>query len=124
MSKTLSRFSGGMVTVNGTTAYPNPVSGVCAGTSIVVGPSMSNFAEIAGAFLDAGALVQVSDADAARRELLALFADPARCQRLGDAARGVLDRHRGAVERTMREIADVMQVRAGAFRSAEAGVTR
>jgi 3-deoxy-D-manno-octulosonic-acid transferase len=91
---------------------------------IVVGPSMSNFAEIAGAFLDAGALVQVSDADAARRELLALFADPARRQRLGDAARGVLDRHRGAVERTMREIADVMQVRAGAFRSADAGVTR
>ena len=44
---------------------------------IVVGPSMSNFADIARSFLDAGALVQVPDAAAAQRELLALFADRA-----------------------------------------------
>jgi 3-deoxy-D-manno-octulosonic-acid transferase len=78
---------------------------------IVVGPSMSNFAEIARVFLEAGALVQAPDAATAQRELLALFADPSRRQSLGAAAQGVLDRHRGAVGRTMREISAVMAAR-------------
>lgn len=91
---------------------------------IVVGPSMSNFADIARSFLDAGALVQAQDATEARRELLALFVDAPRRQRLGEAARGVLDRHRGAVDRTMAEIAAVMGPRARALRSATAGVVR
>ncbi len=88
---------------------------------IVVGPSMSNFADIAGSFLEAGALVQVPDAAAAERELLALFTDAPRRQRLGEAARSVLDRHRGAVERTMREIGDVMRMHPVPLRSADAG---
>ncbi|BCS34766.1 3-deoxy-D-manno-octulosonic acid transferase [Luteitalea sp. TBR-22] len=90
---------------------------------IVVGPSMSNFAEIARVFLEAGALVQVPDAATAQRELLALFADPTRRQALGAAAQGVLDRHRGAVGRTMREISAVMATRAVAA-GAMAGVGR
>ncbi len=92
------------------------------GRPIVVGPSMSNFAEIARAFLDAGALVQVPDAAAAQRELLALFADEGRRQRLGDAARGVLDRHRGAVTRTMREITAVIRAYGGVVPPAGTGV--
>jgi 3-deoxy-D-manno-octulosonic-acid transferase len=88
---------------------------------IVVGPSMSNFADIARSFLEAGALVQVPDAAAAQRELLALFTDAPRRQRLGEAARSVLHRHRGAVERTMREIGDVMRMHAAPLRSADAG---
>jgi 3-deoxy-D-manno-octulosonic-acid transferase len=78
---------------------------------IVVGPSMSNFADIARSFLDAGALVQAPDADAAQREMLSLFADASRRQRLGEAARAVLEHHRGAVQRTMQEIAEVMTAR-------------
>lgn len=89
---------------------------------IVVGPSMSNFADITRSFLAAGGLVQVPDAAAAQREVLALFADPERRQTVGDAARAVLDRHRGAVEHTLREIAEVMRVRAGARPSADAGI--
>ena len=91
---------------------------------IVVGPSMSNFADIARSFLEAGALVQAQDAVEARRELIALFADPPRRQRLGEAARGVLDRHRGAVDRTMAEIAAVMGTRVNALPSATAGIAR
>ena len=96
------------------------------GCPIVVGPSMSNFAEIAHLFLEAGALVQVSDARAAQREILALFADPARRQALGAAARGVLDRHRGAVDRTMREVTAAMSAHdSGAARAAgQAGTAR
>lgn len=87
---------------------------------IVVGPSMSNFADIARSFLEAGALVQASDADAAQREVLSLFADPVRRERLGEAARGVLEGHRGAVERTMSEIAAVLRARGGAVTTADA----
>ena len=94
------------------------------GRPIVVGPSMSNFAEMARNFLDAGAMVQVEDAAGAQRELLALFADPSRRQRLGDAARAVLERHRGAVGRTMREVAEVMRTRSGARQPTGAGVGR
>jgi 3-deoxy-D-manno-octulosonic-acid transferase len=79
------------------------------GRPIVVGPSMSNFAEIARIFLDAHAMVQVPDAAAAQRELIALFADAPRRHALGEAARAVLDRHRGAVDRTMQEVGGVMR---------------
>jgi 3-deoxy-D-manno-octulosonic-acid transferase len=89
---------------------------------IVVGPSMSNFADITRSFLDAGGLVQAQDADEARREVLALFADGARRQRLGDAARRVLDQHRGALARTMAEVGAVMRARADALRSAAGSV--
>ncbi|MCC6161800.1 MAG: 3-deoxy-D-manno-octulosonic acid transferase [Acidobacteria bacterium] len=79
---------------------------------IIVGPSMTNFADITRRFLDAGGLVQVADAAEARGEVVALFGDAARRERLGRAARGVLDRHRGAVDRTLFEIAGVMRARA------------
>lgn len=88
---------------------------------IVVGPSMSNFADMTRSFLDAGALVQAPDADTAQRELLALFADAPRRARLGAAARAVLDRHRGAVERTMQQIADVVEGRPGLAAGAAGG---
>ena len=78
------------------------------GRPIVVGPSMSNFAEIAQTFLEAAALVQVPDGETAQRAIADLFDDPDRRQRLGEAARGVLDRHRGAVGRTMRELREVL----------------
>jgi 3-deoxy-D-manno-octulosonic-acid transferase len=80
-----------------------------AGRPIVVGPSMSNFAEIARIFLDADAIVQVPDAMSATREILALLADPARREALGSRARGVLDAHRGAVDRTMAVVTEVMR---------------
>jgi 3-deoxy-D-manno-octulosonic-acid transferase len=79
------------------------------GRPIVVGPSMSNFAEIARLFLAEGALVQVPDAAAASREILALFDDPVRRRAVGEAAGAVLARHRGAVARTMHEIAEVLR---------------
>lgn len=86
---------------------------------IVVGPSMSNFADIARSFLEADALIQAADAAGAQQELLSLFADAPRRQRLGEAARGVLDQHRGAVQRTMREIVAVMSARGAARHSTD-----
>jgi 3-deoxy-D-manno-octulosonic-acid transferase len=75
---------------------------------IVVGPSMSNFAEIAALFRDADALVQVPDGDGLTMAVLDLFATPARRDQLGARARALLEQHRGAGRRTLEAIAQVL----------------
>ena len=82
------------------------------GRPVVVGPSMSNFADITRLFLDAGALVQAPDAATAQVEIVALFADAPRRARLGEAAVRVLAQHRGAVDRTMQDVEHVIETHA------------
>lgn len=82
------------------------------GKPIVVGPSMSNFAEIAQTFLAEGAIVQVDDAAGAIAEIRALAGDPQRRAALGHAAARVVQTRGGAVARTLQEITSVMRTRA------------
>jgi 3-deoxy-D-manno-octulosonic-acid transferase len=74
------------------------------GKPIVFGPHMQNFREIAAAFLDRGAAVQVRGGDDLESTIVALAGDPARCAALGAAARALVERNRGARERTLHEI--------------------
>ena len=83
------------------------------GRPVVVGPSMSNFADITRLFLQAGALVQAPDAATAQAEIVALFGDPPRRARLGEAALRVLAHHRGAVDRTMQEVEHLIETSVG-----------
>ena len=71
------------------------------GKAVVVGPHMENFQEMAELFLAAGALVQVPNAEALSDSMLELVADDAKRGRIGEAARTLIDGHRGAVERTV-----------------------
>ena len=71
------------------------------GKPIVVGPHMTNFAEITRAFLENGAAEQVPDAAALEEALLALLSDPVRRARLGAAARALVEANRGARTRTL-----------------------
>jgi 3-deoxy-D-manno-octulosonic-acid transferase len=71
-----------------------------AGKPVVVGPHMENFQEIADHFRAEGALVQVSSAGDLAREVSALLLDEARRTELGERARGLVGRNRGAVGRT------------------------
>jgi 3-deoxy-D-manno-octulosonic-acid transferase len=75
--------------------------------AIVVGPSMHNFPDIAEAFLEAGAMVQVESGDGLTREVLDLMIDAGRRDALGQAARALAESHRGARQRTLDEIASV-----------------
>jgi len=75
---------------------------------IVFGPSMHNFADIADAFLRQGAAWQVQSESDLERALVTLMADAARRDRMGAAARAVLGANRGATERTLAVIADVL----------------
>ncbi len=78
------------------------------GKPVLFGPHMENFGEIAAAFLEAGAAVQVNDEwefEAALRDLLR---DPDRRAALGRAARAIVETNHGARERTLAAIAELL----------------
>jgi 3-deoxy-D-manno-octulosonic-acid transferase len=69
---------------------------------------MENFAEIAGAFLSNGAAVQVRTARELEDVVVSLMADPVRRARLGAAARALIDANRGAKDKTLTVLADLV----------------
>jgi 3-deoxy-D-manno-octulosonic-acid transferase len=78
------------------------------GKPIVFGPHMQNFREIADAFVDNDAAVQVRSERGFDAALLALVTDPVRRARLGAAARALVEANRGAKDKTMAVIADLL----------------
>ena len=71
------------------------------GKAIVVGPHMDNFAEITSHFVAQKAVVQVRDATEFEIESVDLVRDRGRRERLGNAARELVESCRGATKRTM-----------------------
>ncbi|HEX6323160.1 MAG TPA: glycosyltransferase N-terminal domain-containing protein, partial [Vicinamibacterales bacterium] len=78
------------------------------GKSIVFGPHMGNFKEIAETFLTNRAAIQVHHPRELESTIVALMGDPVRRARLGAAARALVDANRGATDRTLEVIADLM----------------
>ena len=70
----------------------------------VFGDSMENFAEIAARFIEAGAAIQVGSPEDAGVELIHLLKDCDKMQRMGDAARRLVENSRGALDRSLAEI--------------------
>ena len=77
----------------------NLIEACAAGTPVVFGPSMYNFAEASRAALDAGAAAQGHDAADAVRVALGLLDDRAQRERMGDAGGRMCAAHRGAVQK-------------------------
>lgn len=71
------------------------------GKAVIVGPHMENFQAIADTFRAAGALVQIPSGDALAAAVGDLLSDPVRREALGQKARDVLARERGALGRTL-----------------------
>ena len=71
------------------------------GKPIVFGPHMDNFREVARLFREANAALQVADETALQAALARLFAEPAERQRLGQAARALVEQQRGTMDRTI-----------------------
>ena len=84
----------------------SPIEPGALGRAMVFGPNMQNFAAIAAAFVAEGGAVQVRDAAELERELGELLADAGRRAALGRAARAVVERNLGAVERTVEMIVE------------------
>src|SRR6187401_279636 len=78
------------------------------GKPIVFGPYMQNFAEIARAFLDNDAAVQIRSPRELETVLLELLGDPVRRARLGAAARALVEANRGARVKTLSAIAQLL----------------
>lgn len=79
----------------------NLIEACAAGTPVVLGPHMFNFAEATRLALDAGAALQAADAAGAVREALALLEDPARCRAMSEAGLALCAAHRGATARQL-----------------------
>ena len=78
------------------------------GKPIVFGPHMSNFAEIAEAFVSNGAGVQLSNEHDLDETLVSLMSDPVRRARLGAAARALVEANRGANDKSVTVLADLL----------------
>jgi 3-deoxy-D-manno-octulosonic-acid transferase len=78
------------------------------GKAIIFGPHMQNFKEIADTFLANGAAVQVQSDREFEEALLGFLSDPVRRARLGAAARALVEANRGAKDKTLAVIADLV----------------
>ena len=78
------------------------------GKPVVFGPHMQNFGEIAETFLTNGAAIQVRTAGELEDTMLSLIGDPVRRARVGAAARALVESNRGARDRTLTVIRDLL----------------
>jgi 3-deoxy-D-manno-octulosonic-acid transferase len=69
---------------------------------------MQNFGEIAEAFLSNGAAIQVRSGGELEEAMLSLIGDPVRRARVGAAAKALVESNRGARDRTLAVIRDLM----------------
>jgi 3-deoxy-D-manno-octulosonic-acid transferase len=69
---------------------------------------MDNFQEIADQFRSESAMVQVSSPDELAREVSALLLDDERRRGLGERARELVGRNRGAVSRTVDALSSLL----------------
>jgi 3-deoxy-D-manno-octulosonic-acid transferase len=81
------------------------------GKPIVFGPYMQNFKEIADAFVRHDAGIQVHNPRGLEEALLALLTDPVRRARLGAAARALVESNRGAKDKSLAAIAQLLPLR-------------
>ena len=79
------------------------------GRPVLVGPQTFNFAEITRTLVDAGGAVQFREASQLGGEVVALLRDEPQRSRMGAAARDVFERERGALERTLRIVDEVLE---------------
>lgn len=78
----------------------NPLEAARFGIPVAVGPSMDNFREMAAEFDREDAWVRVADAAALGEAFRSWFDDPATALAVGARGRALIERNRGALERT------------------------
>jgi 3-deoxy-D-manno-octulosonic-acid transferase len=86
----------------------NILEAAVAGRAVVVGPHMENFREIADTFRAEDAFVEVATAEALGHAVGELLGDDARRRDLGERARSLVEQNRGALQRTVDALADLV----------------
>jgi 3-deoxy-D-manno-octulosonic-acid transferase len=87
----------------------NILEPACFSKPPVFGPHMHNFAEMAKQFLEAMAAVQVWSGPELGQRWIELIDSPERSQRMGRAARALVEYNRGATERTVARLAALIE---------------
>ncbi|HVS32465.1 MAG TPA: 3-deoxy-D-manno-octulosonic acid transferase [Thermoanaerobaculia bacterium] len=86
----------------------NPIEAAAAGVPVCFGPSMTNFREIAAAFLDSESAEEVSSAAEVIAFAARMFEDEATQRAWGNRARRTVLQNRGASQRTAQHILDLL----------------
>jgi len=86
----------------------NPIEPALFSKPIIFGKYMGNFKEIRDIFISEKAALEVDSAAGLEYELRRLLADEAERKALGQSARGLLDKNKGAALRTFAEIRKVV----------------
>lgn len=106
-------FVGGSLVAQG---GQNPLEPVAAGCPMVIGPDTRNFADMVEQLRDAGALLQVTDADDLLRALERLLDDPGAGRAQVAMAREVIDANSGATAHTLQLLEPLLPGPQGAAR--------
>lgn len=91
----------------------NPLEAAAYGKPILFGPDMSDFSAIADRLLHAGAAIRVHNSSEWHRTAAALLAAPGLRERMGRQALRVFESNKGAVDKTMRMIAQTVSADRG-----------
>lgn len=83
----------------------NPLEPAAFGIATAFGPSMENFRDIAAEFLRAGAAVQVGSGAELGAAWIAMLESDQRRSEMGEQARALVQRHRGATAATLEQLA-------------------
>ena len=87
----------------------NLIEACAAGTPVVIGPSVYNFAEATRLAVEAGAALQAVSASDAVRLAMDLIADEKRRVRMGEAGRKLCEAHRGATQKHLEICKDLLK---------------
>lgn len=87
----------------------NLIESCAVGTPVLVGPHTFNFAQAADMAVESGAAIREADLAHGVQTALALLNDAPARQRMGDAARHFAAAHRGATERTVALLCDMLK---------------
>jgi len=86
----------------------NILEAAVAGKPVIIGPHMENFQEIADEFGAENAVIQLRGEKDLGREVLGLLQDETRRRELGERAKGLIDRNRGAARGTVDALASLV----------------
>ncbi|MBF0331108.1 MAG: 3-deoxy-D-manno-octulosonic acid transferase [Candidatus Omnitrophica bacterium] len=82
----------------------NPIEAASMGKPVIVGPCMENFKDIVRLFTEASAIVEINSVEELSKKVEDLLAHPEKMAGFGARARVVADNNRGAVQRTIARI--------------------
>jgi len=86
----------------------NVLEAAAASRPVIVGPHMENFQQIADVFREADAWVEVRDAEALAVAAARLLSDAPWRETLGARGRALVERHRGALGRTVEALGELL----------------